>query len=353
MTALDNMLQNEEIFKRIENAKKKLGSELLILAHYYQSEDVVRFADYVGDSLQLAQYAAQKRDVKFIVFCSVSFMADMTKIISSEGQEVLLPATDAHCPLAEMAYINDIEKAWNEVNSIRNNIIPVVYVNSTADLKAFCGRNGGTVCTSANAEKVFKWVFSQNASIFFFPDQNLGRNISRSLGIKNNEQFIWNPKAGVKTENIDSLKKAKVILWKGFCYVHKLFLVSHIKSLRNDYNGIKVIVHPECVPDVCAYSDFVGSTSFIKKTVDESEPGTRWAVGTEWNLVDRLAKHNPDKQVIPIGVSTCCEMKSVTPQKLLYVLEGLVKGEYYGRVNVPEFVADDARLAIKRMFDIL
>ncbi len=353
MIAQETLIPKEEVFKRIENAKKKLGRNLLILAHYYQSEDIVRFADFVGDSLQLAQEASQRRDVKYIVFCSVSFMADMTKIICSEDQEVLLPATDAQCPLAEMANIKDIEKAWIEVNKIRKDVIPIVYVNSTADLKAFCGRNGGTVCTSSNAEKVFKWAFSQNAAIFFFPDENLGRNISLSLGIPNNEQFIWNPKSGIKAANIDLLKNAKVILWKGFCYVHKLFLVKHIENLKTQYHGLKVVVHPECVPEVCAHSDFVGSTSFIKKTVDESESGSKWAVGTEWNLVNRLAIQNPDKQVIPIGVSTCCEMKSITPEKLLYVLEGLVDGKTYGQVNVPGFIADDARIAVRRMLDII
>ncbi len=343
-------LRREEILERIKVAKRRVGKNLLILAHFYQSEEIVQFADFIGDSLQLAQIASKRNDVPYIVFCSVSFMAEMARILCSPEQEVLHPAPEAKCPLAEMAKIKDVERAWKILQTLEKEIIPVVYVNSTAELKAFCGRNGGAVCTSSNAKKVFEWVLKKGATLFFFPDENLGRNVSHSLGIKDEEISTWNPKGKNKIEDFEN---SKVILWKGFCYVHTEFLPFLVEKLKNSYNGLKVIVHPECFPEVCALSDYIGSTSFIKKTVDESPPGSKWAIGTEWNLVRRLEINNPDKIIIPITESRCCQMAKVTPEKLLNVLEGLLIGELRGRVVVPERIAEDARIALKRMLEIV
>lgn len=343
-------LQKEDVLKKIASAKKRLGKNLLILAHFYQREEIVQFADFVGDSLQLAQEASKRNDVPYIVFCSVSFMAEMARILCAPEQEVLHPAPEAKCPLAEMAKIKDVEKAWKKLSTLGKEIIPVVYVNSTAELKDFCGRNGGAVCTSSNAKKVFEWVFEKNATLFFFPDENLGRNISHFSGIKDEEISTWNPKGNNRVEDF---KRSKVILWKGFCYVHTEFLPFLVEKLKSSDNDLKVIVHPECFPEVCALSDYVGSTSFIKKTVEESPPGSKWAIGTEWNLVRRLEINNPDKVIIPITESRCCQMAKVTPEKLLHVLEGLLIGELRGRVVVPEKVAEGARIALKRMLEIV
>lgn len=343
-------LQKKEVLEKIGYIKEKLGKNLLILAHFYQSEDIVRFADFVGDSLQLAQEASRRKEVPYIVFCSVSFMAEMARILCKPEQEVLHPAPEAKCPLAEMAKMKDVEKAWKKLSGLKKEIIPIVYVNSTAELKAFCGRNGGAVCTSSNAKKVFEWVFAKGATLLFFPDENLGRNISHSLGIKDEEISTWNQKENSKLENF---KNSKVILWKGFCYVHTEFLPFIVDKLKNSNDGLKVIVHPECFPEVSALSDYVGSTSFIKKTVEESPSGSKWAIGTEWNLVRRLQINNPDKMIIPITESRCCQMAKVNPEKLLNVLEGLLIGELRGRVIVPENIAEGARIALKRMLEIV
>lgn len=350
MSSFFSPIQKEEIFEKIKSAKEKLGGDLLILAHFYQREEIVQFADFVGDSLQLAQVASKKNDVSYIVFCSVSFMAEMARILCSPEQEVLHPAPEAKCPLAEMAKMKDVEKAWKKLSTLGKNLIPIVYVNSTAELKAFCGRNGGAVCTSSNAKKVFEWVFSKGAQPFFFPDENLGRNISHSLGIKDEEISVWGPKGKQKLEDF---RRSKVILWKGFCYVHTEFLPFLVEKAKSSYTDLKVIVHPECFPAVCALSDFVGSTSFIKRTVEESPPGSRWAIGTEWNLVRRLQIKNPDKIILPIAESICCQMAKVTPERLLNVLDGLLKGELRGRVLVSKEIAEDAGIALRRMLEIV
>ncbi len=342
-------IQNEEVLERISFIKEKLGNSLLILAHFYQREEIVRFADFVGDSLQLAQEASKRKEYPYIVFCSVSFMAEMARILCDKDQEVLHPAPEAKCPLAEMAPIKDVEIAWDQLSTLKKRILPIVYVNSTAELKAFCGKNGGSVCTSSNAKKVFEWALGKGANIFFFPDENLGRNIAYSLGIKDEEISIWNPKAKNKVKNF---KDSKVILWNGFCYVHTEFLPFMVEDLKKNREDLKIIVHPECFPEVCQISDFVGSTSFIKTKVEESPPGSKWAIGTEWNLVRRLQINNPDKLIIPLSESRCCQMAKVTPEKLLYVLEGLLHGELRGRVFVPDEISEEARIALKRMLEI-
>lgn len=345
------MAERAEIIDRIAAAKERLGKDLFILAHFYQHDDIIRFADFVGDSLQLAQVASRQGDARYIVFCSVSFMAETARILASPDREVLHPEPDARCPLADKAEIKTVEAAWSALRGANREIVPVVYVNSNADLKAFCGRNGGFVCTSSNAGRIFEHILGRGASIFFFPDENLGRNMARRLGIHDDEMATWDPdrEGGIQG---GSAENARVLLWKGFCYVHTEFLPSHIMAVRREYEGIKVIVHPECTAQVVFLSDFAGSTSFIKSTVEESPPGTKWAIGTEINFVERIDRENPHKIIVPLRGSRCGEMARVTPSKLLELLEGLAAGQCPGRVVVEGDTAKDAKIALERMLEV-
>ena len=346
-------VRNEKtILEQIAGAREKLGRELLLLAHFYQHDDIVRYADFVGDSLQLAEKAATQRQAKYIVFCSVSFMAETARILCRPEQEVLHPEPNARCPLANMASIGQVEAAWNALASLGRQIIPVVYVNSNADLKAFCARHGGMVCTSANVKRIFSRVLAQGTSLFFFPDENMGRNVSRDLGLAEEEMFLWDPEKGLDRAGSTSAEKAKVFLWEGFCIVHRVMVASDITRLRKKYEGITVIVHPECTPEVYSQADLAGSTNFIKATVDKAQEGSKWAIGTEWNFVNRIKRENPGKLIIPLREERCKEMAKVTPEKLLRVLVGLTRGELPGRVVVDETVAREARIALERMLEI-
>lgn len=342
----------KEILERIGKAKQRLGKDLLLLAHFYQHDDIVKYADHVGDSLQLARTAAKDREAKYIVFCSVSFMAEMARLLCANHQEVFHPEPLARCPLADMAGAKEVEEAWGELQVLERQIVPVVYVNSNVDLKAFCGSHGGMVCTSANAKKIFEHILARDRSIFFFPDQNLGTNTARSLGIKDDEMFSWVPRQDLRGVSKDTFADVKVFLWKGFCYVHTVMGFTDIGEIRKRYKGIKVIVHPECTPELYAASDLAGSTSFIKNAIERSDPGSKWAVGTEWNFVNRIRMQNPDKLVLPLKDSHCRDMAEVTPLKLLSVLEGLVEGSFTGRVTLDAQVVDDARLALTRMLEV-
>jgi quinolinate synthase len=343
----------EEVLKRIETAKNKLGRELLVLAHFYQHDDIVRYSDFIGDSLQLARTASKRQDVKYIVFCAVSFMAEMARILCLPEQRVFHPEPQARCPLAEMATLREIEAAWTMLKKTGEKIIPVVYVNSKADLKAFCGRNNGFVCTSSNAKKAMEYVFSQDAIPFFFPDENLGRNTAYSMGISDEEMFLWEPN-GVPSENdVKKVRGMKVVLWKGFCYVHTAFQVSHVEAIKKAYgNGIYIIVHPECSPEVVRLSDYVGSTSFIQDTIAKAPSGSQWAVGTEIHFVDRIRRENPDKLVVPLRQWACREMANVTAPRLLTVLENLVERKPLPEVIVDPEMAEHARTALERMLEI-
>jgi len=344
---------DKELLERIQTAKDKLGRELVILAHFYQHDDIVRFADFVGDSLQLAQTASKQKDVKYIVFCAVSFMAEMARILCLPQQQVFHPEPQAHCPLAGMAAIDDVEAAWSILRETGKTVVPVVYVNSKADLKAFCGGNGGFVCTSANAKKAMEHVLSRDALPFFFPDENLGRNIAHSVGITDEEIYLWEPGRIVSKDHVKKIGDKRVILWKGFCYVHADFQANHVKVLRETYNNdIKVIVHPECLPDVVKLSDFVGSTSFIKNSVEKAPSGSRWAIGTEVHFVDRIKRDNPDKHVISLGDWMCHEMSKVTPVRLLDVLENIVEKRPQPAVIVDQETARFARIALDKMLEI-
>ncbi len=341
-----------EVLQRIGEAKEKLGKNLLLLAHFYQADDIVRFADFVGDSLQLAQQASRNEQARYIVFCSVSFMAETARMLCRPEQEVLHPEPKAHCPLADMADIDRVEAAWKELKKLGKKIIPVVYINSYADLKAFCAKNGGMVCTSANVRKIFSHILSQGGDIFFFPDENMGRNISHDIGIGRDELFRWNPESGLSGRGAASPERARIFLWEGFCIVHRVMGTADVMRLKNEYEGLKVIVHPECTPEVYSLADFAGSTNFIKKTVDASAPGSRWAIGTEANFVHRIRRENPDKLIIPLREERCREMAKVTPAKLLDVLEGLTNGELRNKVTVDRDVARLAKVALDRMMEM-
>jgi quinolinate synthase len=352
MTLNKNMPQ-DEINGKIAAAKKTLGKDLVILAHYYQNINIVRAADFVGDSLQLAQNASRQADAKYIVFCAVSFMAEMARILCQPHQKVFHPELAAKCPLAEMAVINDVEKAWDFLKGTGRRIIPVVYVNSRADLKAFCGKNEGFVCTSANARKAMDFVLSQGAIPLFFPDENLGRNTAHTMGITDDEMFLWEPYTDMAEKNVSVIAGKKVILWRGFCYVHVAFRPSDIDDVKKMHGSdINVIVHPECISEVAQRSDYVGSTSFIKSTVESAAPASKWAIGTEINFVNRLKDDHPDKLIVPLKEWGCREMAKVTSLKFLEVLDNLVQGRPQPEVAVDPNDAKYAKIALERMLTI-
>ena len=352
MTLHENMPQ-AEINERIAAAKKTLGKDLVILAHYYQNINIVRAADFVGDSLQLAQSASRQIDAKYIVFCAVSFMAEMARILCQPHQRVFHPELAAKCPLAEMAVISDVEKAWEFLKGTGKRYIPVVYVNSRADLKAFCGKNDGFVCTSANAGKGMNFVLSRGAVPLFFPDENLGRNTAHAMGITDDEMFLWEPFTDISQKSIPEIAGKKVVLWRGFCYVHVAFKPSDIDDVKRTHgNDIKIIVHPECISEVVDRSDYVGSTSFIKNTVETAAPGSKWAIGTEINFVNRLKEDHPDKLIVPLKEWGCREMAKVTSLKFLGVLENLIAGKPQPEVAVDPDDARYAKIALEKMLTI-
>ncbi|MBA4389420.1 MAG: quinolinate synthase [Syntrophus sp. (in: bacteria)] len=353
MNIEQRLLKSDEILKRIKTVKDTLGKDLIILGHFYQEDDIVECADFVGDSLQLAQIASKQRDARYIVFCAVSFMAEMARILCLPEQQVFHPAREALCPLAEMAAINEVERAWSILQKTEQKIIPIVYVNSRADLKAFCGKNNGLVCTSANAKKVMEYVFSQNAIPFFFPDENLGRNTAHSMGIKDEEMFLWDPQGQVSGEDLECIRARKVILWRGFCYVHTAFTVADVKAIREAYGkDINIVVHPECIPEVVELSDYVGSTSFIKNTVEKAPSGSQWAIGTELHFVNRIKRDNPDKYIVPLKDCVCREMAKMTGLKLLHILENLAEGRPSEGVTVDPEISKYARIALERMLEV-
>ncbi len=350
-------LDDVELDARIIAAKQQLGERLVILGHHYQREEVFRHAHFSGDSLKLSRLAAQSQ-AEYIVFCGVHFMAEVADILSRPEQTAILPDLAAGCSMADMANLGKVERAWRELQEVLGDadqaITPVTYINSAADLKAFCGRHGGIVCTSSNARQVLDWSLQQRAKVLFFPDQHLGRNTGYRMGIPLEEMVTWDfmqPMGGLTPEQI---RRAKIILWKGFCSVHQMFRPAHVDAFREKFPKGKVISHPECSFEVCQKSDYVGSTEFIIKTVAESAPGTRWLVGTELNLVNRLneqCKHE-GKHVhfMSSTICMCSTMFRVDPQHLLWTLENLLEGKVVNRIRVPENIATDAHLALERMF---
>ena len=348
-------LSEDELDKRISAAKESLGRRLLILGHHYQQDDVIKFADFRGDSLKLSQEAA-KSDCEYIVFCGVHFMAETADIITGENHKVILPDLTAGCSMADMADSYKVEKAWKDITNVsgEDNILPVTYINSSADLKAFCGKKNGAVCTSSIAERVMQWALGQREKIFFFHDEHLGRNTAFKLGIPEKEIITWHrdePMGGNKEEHI---KRAKVILWNGFCSVHMLFLPKHVEYFRDKYPDINIIVHPECRREVVALSDLCGSTEYIINTVKSAPSGTVWAIGTEINLVNRLKKEQPDKTIFFLSptVCMCSTMYRIDPQHLCWVLENLADGKVVNQIVVPSEEKHWARIALERMLSL-
>lgn len=353
-----DLLQDDECTQRIVAAKKMLGKRAVILAHHYQRADVYRHADLTGDSLKLSFLAAQT-DADYLVFCGVHFMAEVADMLSSPEQIAILPDMSAGCSMADMANLANVERAWRELSEILNPdecITPVTYINSSADLKSFCGEHEGIVCTSSNAGKVLQWSFKQREKVLFFPDQHLGRWSGHLLGIPLEQMPVWNfdePMGGLTPEQI---KNAKILLWKGHCSVHQMFQPQHIIRFRNQYPEGIVISHPECSYEVCKASDYVGSTEYIIKTIAEAKSGTRWLVGTELNLVNRITEEfkSQDKivQFMSPMVCMCSTMARIDPQHLAWALENLVNGNVVNQIKVPETEAKLAKLALDRMLQI-
>ncbi|SFE77948.1 quinolinate synthase NadA [Nitrosomonas sp. Nm166] len=353
-----DQLEDETCAQRIIDAKNMLGKRAVILAHHYQRADVYRHADLTGDSLKLSFLAAQT-DADYLVFCGVHFMAEVADMLSSPEQIAILPDMAAGCSMADMASLSNVERAWRELAEILDpdeSITPVTYINSAADLKAFCGEHEGIVCTSSNATKVLQWSFKQREKVLFFPDQHLGRWSGHQLGISLEEMPVWNfdePMGGLTAEQI---KKAKILLWKGHCSVHQMFQPQHIIRFRNQYPDGIVISHPECSYEVCKASDYVGSTEYIIKTIAEAKSGTRWLVGTELNLVSRITEEFKSQEKIVQFMSPmvcmCSTMARIDPQHLVWALENLVNGNVVNQIKVPQDEARLAKLALDRMLKI-
>ena len=346
--------------ERIAAAKRELGEECVILGHHYQRDEVIRFADYTGDSYKLSKMAAQARG-QYIVFCGVHFMAESADVLSRPGQAVVLPDLNAGCSMADMAEITQVEDCWEQLAAIGltsdggEGITPITYMNSTAAIKAFCGERGGLVCTSSYARGAFEWGFGKNGRVLFLPDQHLGRNTGYAMGIPLTEMVVWDPflpQGGLSKER---LRTAKVILWKGHCSVHQRFLPEHVDKVRAKYPGIEVIVHPECRLEVCQKADGIGSTEKLIKLVDNAPAGSKFAIGTEIHLINRLARQvAPDKTVITLDDSgcLCTTMFRISPQHLCWALENLVDGNVVNRIEVKDDVKRWARVALDRMLEI-
>lgn len=343
---------------RIAEARRKLGTRCVVLGHHYQREDIIQFADFRGDSFNLSRWAAERPEAEFIVFCGVHFMAESADILSAPHQKVILPNMSAGCSMADMADPEDVYACWEELNEAGiKGIVPITYMNSAAALKAFCGKNGGIVCTSSNATKVYEWAFQRGEKLLFFPDQHLGRNTGLKHGIPLEEMVVWDytlPYGSLGGNTRGQLERARVILWKGHCSVHMRFTVQQIEKARREHPGIKVIVHPECRMEVVQAADLDGSTEFIAKTITNSPPGSKFAVGTEINLVSRLARENPDKLVFCLDpvVCPCATMYRIHPAYLAWVLDELVEGRIVNQVKVDEETARYARIALERMLAV-
>jgi len=353
----------DELDLRIRAAKHALGDRLVILGHYYQRDEVVRYADFIGDSFQLARAAKSRSSAEAIVFCGVHFMAETADIISRPEQKVILPNLAAGCSMADMADIDSVTDCWEDLETTlgseadaagRLPVVPVTYMNSSAELKAFCGRHSGVICTSSNATTVLHWALERGQRVLFFPDQHLGRNTAKAMGIPIEQMPVWNP--GQPMGGLDSatLREARVILWHGYCSVHKRFTVDQIKLARLRYPGVHVIVHPECIMEVVDAADESGSTDLIRKRIETAPAGSVFAVGTEINMVQRLANEHPEHTIFCLDsiICPCSTMYRIHPSYLAWVLEALERGEVLNRITVPEEIAVPARVALERMLTL-
>ncbi|MEY3203105.1 MAG: hypothetical protein RLZZ629_387 [Actinomycetota bacterium] len=343
-----------QLVDRAQVARKALGSKAMVLGHHYQRDEVIAFADIRGDSFKLAQAAAENSAAEFIFFCGVHFMAESADILTTKSQKVILPDLAAGCSMADMATASQVQDCWQvlEKLGVAKKTIPITYMNSSAAIKAFTGKNHGAVCTSSNAARAMKWAFEKGEKILFLPDQHLGRNTAvLSLGLTLSDCVIynpWKPNGGLTDEQI---KNAKVILWRGHCSVHGRFTVGNIEDVRVKLPGVKVLVHPECQHEVVSNADVVGSTEMIIKTVEQSPAGSKWAIGTELNLVQRLANENPDKQIVFLDktVCYCSTMNRIDLPHLVWAMESLVSGRLINQIKVDDEVAKYAKVALDQM----
>lgn len=350
---------DEELDTWILQAKASLGDRVRILGHFYQRDEVVKYADFIGDSFMLAQAAKQHPEAESFVFCGVHFMAETADILSTPEQTVILPNLAAGCSMADMATIEQVEDCWkalmgelgHETADGLQTVIPVTYMNSSAAIKAFCGRNGGIVCTSSNARTVLEWAFERGQRVVFFPDQHLGRNTAKAMGITEDVMPLWRPHLPLGGNTPEQLRDSKVILWNGFCSVHKRFTVAQIDQARAEYPGVRVIVHPECPAPVVEAADGAGSTEYIRQQIEAAAPGTVFAVGTEINMVNRLQLQYPELTIFCLDpvICPCSTMYRIHPAYLAWTLESLVAGETPNQIRVDGSVARDSRIALERM----
>jgi quinolinate synthase len=350
-------LTPEETDLRIARARRCLGEDLLILGHHYQRDEIIKWADFRGDSLKLSQIAAEHPEAKYIIFCGVHFMAESADILTTDEQVVILPNLSAGCSMADMASISQVEACWEDLQTATDTsrIVPITYVNSTAALKAFVGKHGGSACTSSNARKVVEWALDHGDKLLFFPDQHLGRNTAAALGLDpERDMLVWDPHKAFGGVTPEEVRAKRVLLWKGHCSVHARFNVAQIEKAREEVPGIRIIVHPECSLDVVQASDLNGSTEVIIKTIADAPAGTAWGVGTEVNLVSRLAREFPDKTIFCLDpvVCPCSTMYRIHPQYLLWVMESLEDGKIVNQVRVKPEIAADARIALNNMLAI-
>ncbi len=351
-----------ELDLRIRAAKAALGERLVMMGHFYQRDEVIQYADFVGDSFQLAQAAKSRPNAEAIVFCGVHFMAETADMLSRPDQAVILPNLAAGCSMADMADLDSVEECWEQLEELlgaqtadgRQQVIPVTYMNSSAALKGFCGRHGGIVCTSSNAKAVLTWAFERGQRVLFFPDQHLGRNTAKAMGIPLAQMPMWNPRKALGGNSAQALEEARVLLWHGFCSVHKRFSVEQVSQARIDHPGVRVIVHPECPMEVVDAADESGSTDYIVKAIAAAPAGSTFAIGTEINLVQRLAAQNPQHTIFCLDpvICPCSTMYRIHPGYLAWVLEALERGEVLNRITVPEAVAVPARIALERMLSL-
>jgi quinolinate synthase len=359
-------LEKHELSARIAAVREALGEELLILGHHYQQDEVVEFADLRGDSYQLSQMAAESRDCRYIVFCGVHFMAETADILANRPEKlaerdgrpvmVVLPDMAAGCSMADMAAIDQVEAAWEDLGEVidTDDLMPVTYINSAASLKAFCGQRGGIVCTSSNAAAVLEWAFARRSRVLFFPDQHLGRNTSLKMGITSDQMPVWNPYEELGGTSEEALLRSKVILWQGHCSVHQVFQADHVHQFRAKYPGIKILVHPECPQEVNDLADISGSTGMIIRSVEAAEPGTKWAIGTELHLVNRLKKDHPEQEIHFLSpvICMCATMYRIDLPHLCWSLENLAAGTPVNVIEVDEETSKWSLVALQRMLKV-
>jgi quinolinate synthase len=354
------LASDAELDTRIRAAKAALGDRAVVLGHFYQRDEVIQYADFVGDSFQLANAALTRPDAEAIIFCGVHFMAETADILSRPDQAVILPNLAAGCSMADMADIDSVTECWEQLEELfgtepdadgRAPVIPVTYMNSSAALKGFCGEHGGIVCTSSNAATVLEWAFERGQRVLFFPDQHLGRNTAKAMGVPLKQMPMWNPRKDLGGNDEQTLQDSRVILWHGFCSVHKRFNVGQIAKARAEFPGVQVIVHPECPMEVVDAADAAGSTDFIRKAIAAATEPTTFAVGTEINLVNRLAAEYPQHTIFCLDpvICPCSTMYRIHPGYLAWVLEALVRGEVVNRITVDDGVAAPAKVALERM----